>query len=156
MVGDVAENALLEVGASIPRVDDFVRKRIAVYGVDGEVAPCGRVADGQRRVVLHLERAMPEAKLRLAARNRHVDVEMRELYDAEARADEIEVEFLCERGLEVGRRDSKTLDVKVLWVSAENGVANAAADEKRAATRRLHDLRDFAHRLHTRCRIHIY
>ena len=98
---------------------------------------------------------LPEAELCLAARDCDVNVEMRKLYDTKARADEIEVEFLCKSGLEVSRCNSKALDVKILWITAENGVANAAADEKRTATRRLHDLRDFAHRLHTRCRIHI-
>ena len=42
---------------------------------------------------------MPKAKLRLAARDCNINIEMSELYDAEAYTDEIEVELLCKRGL---------------------------------------------------------
>ena len=99
MVGDMAQDALLEVGASVPRVDDLVCKRIAVDGVNGEIAAGRGIANRQHRIVFHLERAMPETELCLAARDCNVNVEMRELYDTEARADEIEVEFLCESDL---------------------------------------------------------
>ena len=99
MVGDMAQCPALKICAAIPRIDYFASERIAVNGVDGKVAAGRGVANRQRRVVFHLERTVPEAELSLAARDCDVNVEMRELYDAEARADKIEVEFLCESGL---------------------------------------------------------
>ena len=148
MVGDVAEYLPLEVGASVPGIDDLVRKRVPVDGVDGEVAPRGRVAHGQRRVVLHLERAVSEAKLRLAARNRHVDVEVRELEDSEARADEVEREAFRENRPQPVGRDAEALDVDVLRLAAHERVANASSDEKGPSALRLHHARDFPRRIH--------
>ena len=148
VVGDVAERLPLEVGASVPGIDDLVRKRIAVDGVHGEVAPGGCVADGQRRIVLHLERAVSEPQLRLAARYRHVDVEVRELEDAEARADEVQREAFRENRPQPVGRDAEALDVDVLRLAAHECVANASADEQGPSALRLHHARDFPRRIH--------
>ena len=145
MVAHVAEHVPLKVGASAPRVDDLACERVFVDRVDREVASRRRLADGKRRVAGHLERAMPEAELRLAARRRDVDVEMVELDDPERCAHEVELEAFRENALEIRGGDSEALYVDVGGDPSEQPVAHAAADHQGPAAGRAHEFGDDAH-----------
>ena len=139
---DMTEDAIPEIGATVPRIEDLVRQRVLVDCVDSEVTSGGRLFDRQRRIVFHFKRAVPQAQLRLPPRHRHVDLEMLQLDDAEGDADEVELELPGKRRLQISRGDSEAFDVEVLGRTTEQFVADASADQKGAAARPLHQLRD--------------
>ena len=87
------------------------------------------------RIRLHLERAVSEPELRLAARQGDVDVVALQLQDAERRADEVERERRGKRRLQLLGAQPVDLEVKVLRRAAEKPVAHAAADQQRAPAR---------------------
>ena len=144
---DVTEHAALEIPKSVPRVDHLVRQRVAVDCVYGEVSAGGGVLYRERRIILHLERLVSEAKLRLAAGDGDVDVMSVQLYDAEGCADEIEAEAFGEYGLQPLRVKAVDLNVEILGGAAKQRVAHASADQQGASAGGLYTPRDIKYGL---------
>ena len=146
---NMPENPRLKVFASIPRIEHFAGQGICVNGIHREVAARARLLQRQRGIVLHLERPVPEAELRLATRQRDVDVVSLQLEDAEGSADKIELELCREDVSQSIRRKPVHLDVEVLWRmrAAKNRIAHAPADEKRPSTGGLREPRNFSYRV---------
>lgn len=94
-----------------------------------------RRLDGQKRVALDVEGAVPLARLALGARNAHVYAKTFENPNAETLADHFEAEAARERLLDHRGREPVNFDVYVLWRLSEKGIAHASADEIRPAAR---------------------
>ena len=90
VVGDMAQHAALEVLHPAPGIERLAGQRIAVDGVDGEIAPRARLLERKERVALGAEGTVAEAELGLAPRQGDVDVVAVDLEDAEGRAHEVE------------------------------------------------------------------
>ena len=123
-------------GVEIARGRRTDRARSPVSGstrdrVDREVAPARGVLDRQRRIALDVEALVAAAGLRLAARQRDVDVA--DLVDGEALADGVDAaERLEQRAQPIGRH-AEHLEVESFDDPAEQRVAHPAADDERAA-----------------------
>ena len=129
----MAQHAALEVLHPAPGIERLAGQRIAVDGVDGEVAPRARLLERKERVALGAEGAVAEAKLGLTPRQGDVDVVAVDLEDAEGRAHEVERVVARKRRLQPVRRDAEALEVEVLGLAAEDFVADAAAHEQGAS-----------------------
>ena len=82
---DDPQHAALDVAAAVERIQVLAGQRIPGDRVDGEVAPPRRLFDRHRRIAGDLESAVAAAGLRLAPRQR--DVDLAELVHLEALAD---------------------------------------------------------------------
>ena len=140
---DVAEDARAEVRPAAVRILEAFRERVVVERVDREVAPRGGVPHGHRGVREDVEPAVARAALRLAPRQRDVDVEVLDLEHAEGRAARVEGVRRAERPAQRLRRDAEDLEVHVLHARlAQEEVAHAAPDHQRPPARGLHAPRD--------------
>ena len=83
------------------------------------------------RIAGHDEAAVAAAGLRLAARQRHVDVA--DLVDLKALADRLDAAERLEQRAQPIAGNAEDLDVDVLRLAAEQPVADPAADDQRAA-----------------------
>ena len=91
-----------DVAAAVERIDVLAGQRIPGDRVDGEVAPPRRLLDRQRRIAGDGESLVPAAGLRLAPRQRHVDVA--DLVDGEALADGVDRPERSQHALQRVRR----------------------------------------------------
>ena len=130
---DVAQDAGLDVGEAVEGVDELGREGVEEDGVDGEVAAGAGLVEGEVGHGVDEEAAMPGRGLAFAARQRDVHRDASELDDAEAGADLVEAERGGENGFEAFGREAVDLQVEFVRSEVQHGVADAAADEKRAA-----------------------
>ena len=113
----VAQHPPPHVLQSAERILELVRQGIVVHGVDGEVAPACRLVDREIRVGIDKEALVPNAALRLAPRQRHVDVEVLYLQYAEGEPACVEVEARAYDALKPLRVEAIHLQINVLHAS---------------------------------------
>ena len=130
---DHAQEAPLEIGAAVERIEVLGGQRIPRNGVDGEIAPPRGLLDRHLRIAGHDEAAMAASGLRVAPRQRHVDVA--DLVDLEALADRFDAAEPFEKRAQSisSQPENLEIDVRLLgFRQAEQPIAHPAADDQRA------------------------
>ena len=123
-------------------IEVLVGERIPGDGVEGEVAPAGSLGDRHGRIAGHVEAAVAASRLRLAPRQRDVDVAR--LVDLEALADGFHATERLEHRAKALGGEAEDFDVDVLRIAADQAVAHPAADDQGAAALGADSRRDGA------------
>ena len=118
--------------AAVERIEVLAGQRIPGDGVDGEVAPARRLGDRHVRIAGDDEAAVAASRLRIAPRQRHVDVA--DLVDLKAFADRFDAAERLEQRAQTIAGEAEDLEVDVARLGqAEQPIADPAADDQRAA-----------------------
>ena len=131
---DHAQQAAIEIGAAAERIEELAGQRILGDRVDREIAPARGLFDRHRGIAGDDEAFVAAPGLRVAPRQRHVDVA--ELVHLEALPDRFDApERLEQRAQAVaGHPEHLEIDVALLGLGqAHQAVAYPAADNQRAA-----------------------
>src|SRR5262249_49486935 len=130
------------VSPAVEGIEVLLGERVPQNCVDREVAASCGVLDGHLRIARDVEPAMAAARLRLAARERHVDIARFE--HLAALADGLDAAQRLEQRLHAIGRNTKDLDVDVFDGPAHQSIAHPAADDECAATGAANGQRDVA------------
>src|SRR5262249_27724059 len=129
---DDTQYAAKDISPTVEGIEVLLGQRIPQNRVDREVAASCGVLDGHPRIARDLEPAMAAARLRLAARERHVDIAR--LEHLKALADGLDAAQRLEQRLHAIGRNTEDLDVDVFDGQAHQSIAHPAADDECATT----------------------
>ena len=137
---DHAQDPAIEIAPAVERVEVFAGQRIVRDRVDGEVAAPRRLFDRHVRIAGDDEAAMPAPGLRIAPRQRHVDVA--DLVDLEALADRFDAAEWIRAARAGGRPARRTLRRRCCRRSGRRrGAAGRAPSRRRSAPGRRRRVR---------------
>src|SRR5207244_3191591 len=102
------------------------------HAVDGEIAAPRGLSEVEGRVQRNKEAAVATTRLRVAPRNRKVNVEAFDPQDAERLADRHDLAKRAEHRLEALHLKPVNLEIVVLRLQAHQPITGVTADQKRA------------------------